>query len=279
MTAANEPGQVRAGMPDGLARAHRIVADAAACALEAFNDRGNLRMRAKGPQDFVSAADEKVEQLIRARLALEFFGDAVIGEEGGGWPSANATWFIDPIDGTSNFLRGLPLWGVSLGLVRGGKPSIGVIAFPALDLIVGAEAGFGLFVNGLAAQPQRPFGDVHLASVGDADLDLEDALATTRRLREAGWVVESYRCTTLGLAFSALGRLDGHLQHRVQAWDIAAGLVLCAEAGLEVHHGPLDERPTWVRAGLPEIHRITRAGWVDAGVGTGCDSSALRSRR
>ncbi|WP_198083420.1 inositol monophosphatase [Variovorax sp. E3] len=122
-------------------------------------------MRPKGPQDFVSAADEKVEQLIRARLALDFFGDAVIGEECGGRPSANATWFIDPIDGTSNFLRGLPLWGVSLGLVRDGKPSIGVIAFPALDLIVGAETGFGLFVNGRAAQPQRPFSDVHLASV------------------------------------------------------------------------------------------------------------------
>lgn len=169
------------------------------------------------PQAFVSAADEKVEQLFRARLALEFFCDAVIGKEGGGRPSANATWFIDPFDGTSNFLRGLPLWGVSLGLVRDGKPSIGAIAFPALDLIVGAEAGFGLFVNGRAAQPQRPFGDAHLASVGDADQDLEDALATTRRLRKAGWVVESYRCTTLGLAFNALGHLDGHLQHRVQA--------------------------------------------------------------
>jgi myo-inositol-1(or 4)-monophosphatase len=256
-----------AGMPDGLARAHRIVTDAAACALAAFRDRDGLHMRTKGPQDFVSAADEQVEQLIRARLALEFFGDAVIGEEGGGRPSANATWFIDPIDGTSNFLRGLPLWGVSLGLVRDGKPSIGVIAFPALDLIVGAESGHGLFVNGQAAQPERPFGEVHLASIGDADLDLEAALNTTRCLRAAGWVVESYRCTTLGLAFSALGRLDGHLQHRVQAWDIAAGLVLCAEAGLEVHHGPLDEKPTWVRAGLPAIHRITQACWSAAGQG------------
>lgn len=257
-------------MPPRLAAAHRIVIEAADLALAAFADRGRLAWRTKQPQDFVSQADEQVEGMIRRRLAAEFPGDAVRGEEGGSGNAADAStgsgtstsdadrWFIDPIDGTSNFLRGSALWGISLGLVRAGRPALGMIAFPALGLLVGAELGSGLYSDGQPALRDATFDTVRLASVGDADVDFEQALALTGCLRRAGWVAQNYRCTTLGLAYSALGRLDGHLQHRAQAWDIAAGLVLCAEAGLEVSHGPLNDGPSWVCAAVPALRKVVR---------------------
>lgn len=250
-------------MPPRLALAHQIVTEAASVALAAFHDRVHIDMRAKAPQDFVSVVDEAVESLIRSRLNHAFPDDAVIGEEGAKDidAAAEACWFIDPIDGTTNFLRGLPLWGVSIGLVRNGQASIGIVALPALNLIVSAETGSGLFVDGKPAKREVIFDEVRVASIGDSDVDLEESLVLTRVLRQAGWMIESYRCSSLGLAFSALGWLDGHIQQSVRTWDIAGGLALCAEAGLEVEHGPLGLEPTWGMATTPELGAMCRQHW------------------
>ncbi len=252
----------RGAMPPRLARAAGIVADAAEMALAAFRHRDSLSLRPKKPQGFVSAADEAVERMICKRLGAEFPDDTVFAEEGeaGAGNGTGACWFIDPIDGSTNFLRGLPLWGVSLGLVLQGRPWIGVVALPALGLMVAAEIGFGLFVDGRPVSRSAVFDHARVVSVGDADEDLDESLALTRRLRRTGWMVESYRCPCLGLTLSALGRLDGHLQRCVQARDIAGGLVLCAEAGLEVRHGPLDGQATWVAAGTPDLLRDEASG-------------------
>lgn len=215
--------------------------------------------RAKQPQDFVSEADEAVEREIRQRLAEAFAGESVIGEEQGGTAGEGepgSFWLIDPIDGTHNFLRGVPLWGVSLGRVEAGVPVLGVIALPALGITVAAEKGKGLFVNGNPAVRDTSGEAIRMVSVGDSDWRYDDAAAIARCVKTAGWAVEAYRCTSAGLAFSALGMLDGHLQKHISPWDIAAGLALCSEAGLVVRHGPLGEDPTWGYAATQALSEL-----------------------
>lgn len=239
-------------MPARLAIAQRIVDEAAVLALASFRSRSALAVRSKQPQDFVSEVDEQVERLIRTRLAAAFPGEAVLGEEFGGVLSG-ADWIIDPIDGTSNFLRGIPLWAISLGFVKDGRAEAGVIAMPALGWTVGAEAGAGLFLNGRPVQRDESFSAVSIMSLGDATNDIETVAAMAMKLRRAGWVVESYRTTATAMAFAALGHLDGHLQETVKIWDMAAGLALCAEAGLLVRHGPLDQADNAVFSATPAL--------------------------
>lgn len=117
---------------------------------------------------------------------------------------------IDPIDGTSNFLRGSPLWGISLGHVSDGRPDIGIIAHPAFGDLLCAADGFGLIVNGIPTAPRCDHGE------------------------RAGYAVQSFRCSTISLSFAARGFVDGHVQHVTSMWDIAGGAVLCREAGLSM---------------------------------------------
>ncbi|MGJ3699745.1 inositol monophosphatase family protein [Variovorax sp. AFSI2.2] len=248
-------------MPPRLALAHGIVESAAATALHSFTHRRDVSMRTKQPQDFVSAVDETVERYIREQLSRTHPGEPVYGEEFGDGERASgalaeSTWVVDPIDGTTNFLRGIPLWGVSLGFISEGRATMGVIAMPALGLIVGAQRGAGLFVNGLPATRETAFDAVRVVSVGDAHSDIDRAAATTIALRRAGWVVESYRSTATAMAFAAIGYLDGHMQHSVKIWDMAGGLALCEEAGLLARHAPLSDCDGFVMVGTPEVMEV-----------------------
>lgn len=100
----------------------------------------------QGFQDFGSEADTGVERLVRQRLAAIFPAETVLGEEMGGMAD-DAYWTIDPIDGTANFLRGSPLWGISLGFVRNGSPELGIVAMPVVNEIYSACDGSGLLLN------------------------------------------------------------------------------------------------------------------------------------
>ncbi len=257
-------------MPARLAVAQAIVEEAAQLALQAQADRAALGLRAKQPQDFVSAADEAVERMVRQRLAHAFPGEPVFGEEyGQGHDSPDAarlprtSWVVDPIDGTANFLRGVPLWAVSLGFVRDGQPHAGVVAMPALGLVVAAERGAGLFVNGRPAVRDTVFDAVRIVSLGDARNDIAPSVAALVALRQAGWVVQAYRSTATAMAFAAIGRLDGHVQHSVKAWDMAGGLALCAEAGLVVCHGDLSQPESFVAVGTSDVLQILRPVWPE----------------
>ena len=113
-----------------LFAAKAIAVEAGHLALRLLGDPASLEVRLKGPQDFVTAADLAVEKLIAERLRTAFPEDAFLGEEFGGSAMREATadlWVVDPIDGTSNFARARAEWVVSIGLVRDGRPEIGVI--------------------------------------------------------------------------------------------------------------------------------------------------------
>lgn len=194
-------------MSERLESAVAIIEEAMGLALRFFEARDAIATRTKGFQDFVSEADTTVEKLVRDRLAAAFPGETVLGEEMGG-VADDAYWIIDPIDGTANFLRGSPLWGISLGFVRNGRPELGVVAMPIFKDIYAAADGTGLMLNGKPLARHVPFEDVQVMSLGDsAAADAEEVAALSVGLRHAGWVVESIRSTSIGLAFAARGIL------------------------------------------------------------------------
>jgi myo-inositol-1(or 4)-monophosphatase len=247
-----------------LSQASAIIEEAADKALHFFSAHQSVPTHAKGVQDFVSEADTTVENFIRERLATTFPGEAIVGEEFGG-KSEGSYWIIDPIDGTSNFLRGSPLWGISLGFVRNGRPELGVVAMPVMGEIYAAADGTGLLMNGKPLSRTTPLEDVRVMSLGDnpAD-DLDDAARFQTGLRRAGWVVEAFHSTSVSLVFAARGIFDGHLQKVTTMWDIAGGAVLAREAGLEVRIGedPASRVP-WIAAGTPALLAATESLWPE----------------
>lgn len=249
-------------MSERLQRAVTIIEEVTVLALRFFEERNTIATRSKGFQDFVSEADTAVERLIRDRLATAFPGETILGEEMGG-VADDAYWIIDPIDGTANFLRGSPLWGISLGFVRNGRPELGVVAAPMFKDIYAAADGTGLLLNGDPFVRHVTFEDVRVMSLGDsAAADAEEVAALTVGLRHAGWVVESIRSTSIGLAFAARGIFDGHLQKLTTMWDIAGGAVLAREAGLDVRIGTRDGSDIpWIAASTPQLMVATENLW------------------
>src|SRR5690242_13165782 len=129
-----------------LATATAVIRQAGELAAGYFSRRADLVRETKGPQDFVSIADRAVEEMIRTRLAAAFPTDGFLGGESGGTPGEHC-WVVDPIDGTNNFLRGLPLWGVSIAYTIAGEPVIGLIYLPCVGKLYSALRGRGATCN------------------------------------------------------------------------------------------------------------------------------------
>jgi myo-inositol-1(or 4)-monophosphatase len=173
-----------------------------------------------------------VEREFRAIIAEAFPGDAVMGEEQGGGTSERL-WIIDPIDGTSNFARGDRQWCVSIGFVLNGRPELGLIHAPALGEMWLARRGGGATLNG---QPIRAAltSDLRRSTVEcgwSTRRPLEDYLGIVMRLYGAGSSVKRSASGALGVAHVANGRTDGYVETHINSWDVAAGLVIAAEAG------------------------------------------------
>lgn len=244
---------------DRLTVARSIIGEAAHRAMAHFIARDSLPLEQKSASDFVSEADRDVETLIRARLQHCLPGDRMLGEEMGGDVS-DSFWAIDPIDGTANFLRGSPLWGVSLGYVEAGRPVVGVVAYPALSLTLSAADGLGIQKNGAAFHRHISFPEIRLASVGEStQWPAEEMAQTELALRRDGWGITEYRCATIGLGFAALGFTDGYVERHTSIWDIAAGAVLCSEAGLVVQQsGTTETAAMTILAATPPLAILLR---------------------
>ncbi|KQR71541.1 inositol monophosphatase family protein [Rhizobium sp. Leaf341] len=253
-------------LQDRLDKATVIVEEAMHQALAFFSARDAIATREKGFQDFVSEADTSIETLIRTRLDTAFPGERIVGEELGG-DGGETYWIIDPIDGTSNFLRGSPLWGISLGHVTKGRPDLGVVALPVFGEVYSAADGTGLKRNGAALARVAPMGDVRVVSLGDsARDDIAEIGALHTGLRQAGWVVEALHTTSVSLVFAARGIFDGHLQKMTTMWDIAGGAVLAREAGLDVRIGRRSDIDVpWIAAGTPQLLTTTAQLWPEVG--------------
>ncbi|GGE12288.1 Myo-inositol-monophosphatase [Aureimonas endophytica] len=240
------------------AAAEAVVAEAASLALDFFARRGALGIDAKRPRDFVPEADRAVERRVRALIAERFPGESVVGEEEGG-EAAERYWIVDPIDGTSNFIAGAPLWGVSLGYVVADEPVVGAVRAPVLGEALAGARGCGLARDGVPLETGARPPSLGLVSLGDsADDHLPAMIDLYARLRRGGWFVQSYHCTSVAMLFAALGRLDGHIQPQTTMWDMAGGVVLCREAGLTVATRRFETGAYGVWAGTPAVLDVAR---------------------
>ncbi len=212
--------------------AQSMAKDAAALAMTFWRGAAALDVRTKGLRDYVTAADTAVEKLIRERIAAAFPSDGFLGEESGGGV-APRLWVVDPIDGTANFARGLPQFGVSIAFCVDGRPIIGVVAEPAMGAIYTARRGGGALRNGV---------QIHTSDANDLKWSLvefgyterrtaEENLALMRRMVDAGCDVRLVGSAALGLARVAEGRSDGYCELHLNSWDVLAGMLLIAEAG------------------------------------------------
>ncbi len=214
--------------------AQGIVREAGQMAAERYRRRDELVIERKGRQDFVSEADKECEAFVMSELLRTFPKDGFLGEEGGAQNSGRgATWIIDPIDGTSNFIAGIPIWCVSLGLVENGISIAGVIYNPITDELYAAQAGGGATLNGKAIHvSETPSLDRARMGLGFSyRRPVQAHIGAVLACLEASCEYTRFGSGALGMAFAADGRLDGYYEAHINAWDVAAGLVLVAEAG------------------------------------------------
>lgn len=251
-----------------LADAETVVAACAEVALKHFRIRDGLSIDRKGPRDFASEADRAVERAAMEQLALLYPGEPLIGEEYGG-DAAGDHWIIDPIDGTTNFLNGLPLWAVSLAFMRGQEPVVGVIALPALGESIAAAKAMGLRTSGIASSAPHAV-DGPLVGVGrNGRWPAIERFRLEQDLEARGLSVVCLGSCATSLAMVATGRLAGYVERSVKPWDVAAGALLCTEAGLTVAVSN-GARGMDVMAGRMDLaHGI---GWTTA---TDCRSAPL----
>ncbi|MEL6235717.1 MAG: inositol monophosphatase family protein, partial [Pseudomonadota bacterium] len=220
-----------------------MLVRAAARAKELSARRAELSVDQKSAGQFVSDADTEIEHRLREEISRAFGDVPIIGEETGGGLSADATgWAIDPIDGTSNFLLGLPIWGISVGYLEQGRSRLGAVALPDLNLLISARDGHGLRLNRAPAGPGIHAPSIKVMALGENEF--ESGTETDRRaeaLRQAGFAVVRYRCAVFALSQAALGRLSGYVEVGCGLWDVAAAIVICREAGLTVQSSGLPE--------------------------------------
>jgi len=196
-----------------------------------------LQVSLKGPRNFVCAADRRAEAILREELAKARPDYGFLGEEGGAQAGSDKThrWIVDPLDGTTNFLHGIPHFAIAIALERNGAIVAGLVYNPANDEMFIAERGKGAFLNDkrirVAARQRLAEAIVAcgLPHYGRGDLALaRDEIAAAQRAF-AG--LRRYGAATLDLAWVAAGRLDAYWERDLSPWDLAAGSILVREAG------------------------------------------------
>jgi myo-inositol-1(or 4)-monophosphatase len=197
----------------------------------------NLQVSLKGPANFVSMADRRAEEMLHADLAKARPGYGFIGEEGGTREGGDRThtWIVDPLDGTTNFLHGIPHFAISIALQREDAVIAGVIYNPANEELYTAERGKGAFLNDqrLRVAGRRNLNDCVIACglphIGRGNHELSRSEMTELQGKVAG--LRRFGAASLDMAFVAAGRLDGYWERNLQAWDLAAGQIVAREAG------------------------------------------------
>jgi myo-inositol-1(or 4)-monophosphatase len=205
--------------------------------LKDFGEVENLQVSAKGPGDFVSRADRMAEKTIRAALheARPTYG--FLGEECGHLPGEDPTrrWVVDPLDGTTNFLHGLPHWAVSIALEHKGQIVSGVIYDPVKDELFHAEKGEGAWMNERRLRVSgrtRLIESIFATGIPfGARRTLPATLQDLARLMPECAGVRRMGSAALDLAYVAAGRYEGFWERELNPWDIAAGMIIVTEAG------------------------------------------------
>ncbi len=205
--------------------------------LRDFNEVEHLQVSRKGPADFVTQADLTAEATLREELGRLRPDFGFILEEGGTVEAQDGVhyWVVDPLDGTTNFLHGLPHFAISIGVKAGKDIIAGIVLDPVKDELFWAEKGQGAYLNDrrLRVSSRRKMADCILATgipfVGIADHD--KFLKEVAEVMSVSAGIRRYGAAALDLAYVAAGRFDGFWERNLSEWDIAAGIVIAREAG------------------------------------------------
>jgi myo-inositol-1(or 4)-monophosphatase len=238
--------------PTDLLVTAEAAARAGAAVLRRYFRSDDLRVDRKAANDFVSQADRESEEAVVAEILRRHPQHRILAEEGGaGGGAADTEWVIDPLDGTTNFLQGLPVFCVSVAVRRGGEMLAGVVLDPLRDDLFAGSRGGGATWND---RPMRVSGRPDLdgaflatgypwrakAALGQYLSIFHDLFLEARSIRRCG-------AAALDLAYTAAGVYDGFFEFRLSPWDIAAGVLLVREAGGRVTD--LDGREGFPRGG------------------------------
>ena len=202
-----------------------------------FGEVEQLQVSVKGPGDFVSTADLRAEKVLRTELQKARPGYGMLMEESGDTAGSDARhrWIVDPLDGTTNFLHGIPHFAISIALERDGEIVAGVIYEPLRDELFWAEKGGSAFLNDrrLRVSARRSLGDAVIGTgmPFNGRGDHPRYLATLAPIMAATSGVRRQGAASLDLAYVAAGRLDGYWEFGLSPWDIAAGILIVREAG------------------------------------------------
>jgi myo-inositol-1(or 4)-monophosphatase len=215
-----------------LLAAEAIAREAGAIAGRRFLDK-SFKVGFKGPQDYLTEVDGETEELIASRLMQAFPSDGFIGEETKARAEGGAVWVVDPIDGTANFARGVAHFCVSIACVAAGRAEVGVIYDPMRDELFAARRSGGARLNGAPISASRAQSLASSAvEVGwNMRAGAGQYVDLLRRVASTGASPYRIGSGALGLAYVAAGRLDGFVEHHINAWDCLAGIVLVSEAG------------------------------------------------
>ena len=211
-----------------------------------FGEVGNLQVKKKGPKDFVTKTDRKVEKILIEELEKSKKNYSFITEETGVINKSDTDnyWIIDPIDGTTNFLHGIPHFAISIALKNKDELMSGLIFDPIKNEMFFAEKNIGSFFNNrrIRVSKKNELEDCLFAT------NHEGAVHSKLNLRYTG-------CAALDLAYVASGRFDGYFHNKINIWDIAAGILIVKEAGGKVNDiGKLDINNIDIRASNNDIH-------------------------
>ncbi len=214
----------------------RAAEKAARGLLRDFNEVEQLQVSRKGPADFVTAADKRSEKVIFEELQKARPDYSFMMEESGQVKGNDPdhVWIIDPLDGTHNFMHGIPHWSISIALERKGEVVAGLVYDPTKDEMFTAEKGAGAFVRNKRLRVSgrkdlescminygQPFGDNYNRERFFKELDAVSKVAMVRRFASAA----------LDMCYVGAGRIDGYWERNLKAWDIAAGYLIVKEAG------------------------------------------------
>jgi myo-inositol-1(or 4)-monophosphatase len=251
-----------------LAVAHR----AAPCALRGW--RVPKKVSHKGAVDLVTDFDTDTERLIRDELARATPGIPIVSEELGGTDTGGLCWYVDPIDGTTNYAHGHPFWCVSIGLAASGTPVAGAVLAPALHGEWVGWAGGPARRNAAACSPSREtdLGESLLATgfPYDRRTSQDDNLAAFGALKKIAMGVRRCGSAAIDLCFVADGTYDGYWERKLHAWDVAAGVAIVGAAGgtaSSFDGGPVEIGSGNVVASNGRIHAALLAAlarWVPA---------------
>jgi myo-inositol-1(or 4)-monophosphatase len=247
-------------LDDRLTFAVDLARQAGDFALSRFRAIDTLVIESKGHQDLVSDADRATETLIRDAIAARWPDDGIVGEEHGRkYGTTGFDWVIDPIDGTANFVRGIPHWCVVIACTKDGLPVAGAIHDPSTGELFHTAKGAGAFVNGrrLKVAQGGSLRDGSVATGVSGRTDPAKATAMVHEVLAPGGMFFRSASGALMLAYVASGRLLGYIEDHMNSWDCFAALLMVEEAGGRIL--PLDpnralENGTRVIAGGPNIY-------------------------